>query len=32
MLDKPLKEVGEHEVEVKVQDKSAKFKVNIVAA
>jgi len=31
MLDKPLKEVGEHEVEVKVQDKIAKFKVVIKA-
>lgn len=32
LLDKPIKEIGEHTVEVKVQDKSAKFKVNIVAA
>ncbi|MCC2630339.1 MAG: rplI [Candidatus Paceibacter sp.] len=31
MLEKPIKEVGEHEIEVKVQDKSAKFKVNIIA-
>lgn len=30
-LDKPLKEVGEHEVEVKVQDKTAKFKLVIKA-
>lgn len=32
ILEKPLKEVGEHVVEVKVQDKTTKFKVNIVAA
>lgn len=31
VLDKPLKEVGEHIVEVKVQDKAAKFKVIIQA-
>lgn len=31
-LDKPLKEVGEHTIEVKVQEKTATFKVNIVAA
>jgi large subunit ribosomal protein L9 len=30
-LDKPLKEVGEHEVTVTVQDKTAKFKVVIKA-
>jgi large subunit ribosomal protein L9 len=32
VLEKPLKEVGEHDVEVKVQDKSATFKVTITAA
>ncbi len=32
VLEKPLKEVGEHSVEAKVQDKSATFKVVIVAA
>jgi large subunit ribosomal protein L9 len=32
VLEKPLKEVGEHTVEVKVQDKIAKFIVNIVAS
>ena len=31
VLDKPLKEVGEHKVEVKVQDKSAEFTVVIKA-
>jgi large subunit ribosomal protein L9 len=31
ILDKPLKEVGEHAVEVKVQDKKASFKVVIAA-
>ncbi len=31
VLDKPLKEVGEHKVEVKVQDKSVEFTVNIKA-
>lgn len=31
VLDKPIKEVGEHVVEVKVQAKAVKFKVNIVA-
>jgi large subunit ribosomal protein L9 len=31
-LEKPIKEVGEHTIEVKVQDKSATFKANIVAA
>ncbi len=30
-LEKPLKEVGEHEIEIKVQDKSVKFKVVIEA-
>lgn len=32
VLDKPIKEVGEHKIEVKVQDKSVKFILNIVAA
>ena len=32
ILDKPIKEVGEHKIEVKVQDKSVKFILNIVAA
>jgi len=27
LLDKPIKNIGEHEVEVKIQDKSVKFKV-----
>lgn len=31
VLDKPLKEVGEHKVTVKVQDKTAGFVVNILA-
>ena len=31
LLDKPLKEVGEHVVEVKVQDKKAQFTVSIKA-
>lgn len=31
ILDKPLKEVGDHTVEVKVQDKTASFKVSIQA-
>ncbi len=31
VLDKPLKEVGEHKVTVKVQDKTAVFTVNILA-
>ncbi len=31
MLDKPIKEVGEHTIEVKVQDKTATFKLNITA-
>lgn len=31
ILDKPLKEVGVHEVEVRVQDKKASFKVDIQA-
>jgi large subunit ribosomal protein L9 len=30
-LEKPLKEVGKHEVTIKVQDKSVKFKVEITA-
>jgi len=32
MLDKPIKEVGEHAIEIKVQDKKAKFTVSIKAA
>jgi len=32
MLEKPIKEVGEHMIDVQVQDKKAKFKVNVVAA
>lgn len=32
ILDKPLKEVGEHEIEVKVKDKKAKFTIIIKAA
>jgi large subunit ribosomal protein L9 len=32
MLDKPIKEVGEHTIEVKVGEKNAKFKLNVVAA
>ncbi|MFM2383625.1 MAG: ribosomal protein large subunit ribosomal protein [Candidatus Parcubacteria bacterium] len=31
VLDKPLKEIGIHEVEIKVQDKTATFKVDIRA-
>jgi large subunit ribosomal protein L9 len=31
VLEKPIKEVGEHEIEVKVQDKSVKFKLVISA-
>lgn len=31
-LEKPLKDVGEHEVHAKVQTKTVAFKVNIVAA
>lgn len=31
MLEKPIKEVGEHIIEVKVQDKTAKFKLVITA-
>jgi large subunit ribosomal protein L9 len=30
-LDKPIKEVGEHKIDVKVQGKSATFTVNVVA-
>lgn len=30
-LDKPLKELGEHKIEVKVQDKKAEFTLNISA-
>ncbi len=32
VLDKPLKEIGEHKVTIKVQDKTAEFTVNIKAA
>ncbi len=32
VLDKPLKEVGEHKVTIKVQDKTAVFTVSIKAA
>lgn len=31
MLDKPIKEVGEHEISLKVKDKSAKLKLVITA-
>ena len=31
ILDKPIKEVGEHKVQVKVQDKSVEFTLNIIA-
>jgi len=31
ILDKPLKEIGEHKVEVKVQDKESFFTVELVA-
>ena len=31
MLDKPIKEVGEHSVEIKVKDKSVKLKLVIAA-
>ena len=31
ILEKPIKEVGEHEIEVKVQDKVSKFKLVISA-
>lgn len=31
-LEKPIKEVGEHKIKVAVQDKSAEFTLNIVAA
>jgi large subunit ribosomal protein L9 len=31
ILEKPIKEVGEHTVSVKVQDKTATFKVNVSA-
>lgn len=30
-MEKPIKEVGEHTIEVKVKDKTAKFTVSIVA-
>lgn len=32
MIEKPIKEVGEHDVEVKVQDKMVKFKLVVTAA
>jgi large subunit ribosomal protein L9 len=32
VLEKPIKEVGEHSVEIKVKDKSAKLKLVITAA
>jgi len=32
VLDKPIKEVGEHTVEIKVKDKTAKLKLIITAA
>ena len=32
MLDAPIKEVGEHKVEIKVHEKTAKFTLTIVAA
>ena len=32
ILDKPIKEIGEHEIEVKVQDKTARFKLVLKAA
>ncbi|MDO8482278.1 MAG: 50S ribosomal protein L9 [bacterium] len=32
VLDKPIKEVGEHTVEIKVKDKTAKLKLVITAA
>ena len=31
LLDKPLKEIGEHKVDVKVQDKTSHFTVELVA-
>ncbi len=31
LLDRPIKEVGEHDIEVKVKDKKTKFTVNIKA-
>lgn len=31
VMEKPIKEVGEHAIEVKIQDKTASFKVNISA-
>lgn len=31
VLDKPIKEVGDHKVEVKVQDKSAEFSLTVKA-
>lgn len=31
-LDKPIKEVGEHEITVQVQDKTVKFKLKITAS
>ncbi len=32
VLDKPIKETGEHKVTIKVQDKAAEFTVNVTAA
>lgn len=32
MLDKPIKEVGEHKIQVKVQEKTAEFILNIKAS
>lgn len=32
VLEKPIKDVGEHEIDVTVQSKTVKFKVNIIAA
>ena len=32
VMEKPIKETGEHEIEVKVQDKVAKFTISIIAS
>ena len=32
MLEKPIKELGEHEIPVKVQDKTGKFMLVVKAA
>jgi large subunit ribosomal protein L9 len=32
VLNKPIKEIGEHKVSIKVQDKTAEFTVNVKAA